>query len=96
MLRPLLFSLHVVSAFAATADQWRNRTIYQVLTDRFATADNSSPPCNTTAAQYGGGSWRGIINRLDYIKDLGFDAIWISPVVANIEGNTAYGQAYHG
>ncbi|KAM5531186.1 hypothetical protein V8D89_015156 [Ganoderma adspersum] len=96
MLRLLLFSLHVVSAFAATAEQWRNRTIYQVLTDRFATSDNSSPRCNVTAAQYCGGTWRGIINRIDYIKDLGFDAIWISPIVANIEGNTPYGQAYHG
>ncbi|PIL26375.1 ATP-binding cassette transporter [Ganoderma sinense ZZ0214-1] len=96
MLPLLLFSLYVVPAFAATADQWRNRTIYQVLTDRFATSDNSSPRCNTTAAQYCGGTWRGIINRIDYIKDLGFDAIWISPVNANIEGNTAYGEAYHG
>ena len=96
MLRLLLFSLHVLSAFAATADEWRTRTIYQVLTDRFATSDNSSPKCNATAAQYCGGTWRGIINRIDYIKDLGFDAIWISPIVANIEDNTAYGQAYHG
>jgi len=27
---------------------------------------------------------------------MGFDAIWISPFVANIEGATAYGEAYHG
>src|SRR5947209_6259637 len=27
---------------------------------------------------------------------MGFDAIYISPVTQNLEGNTSYGQAYHG
>ncbi|KAG6846222.1 hypothetical protein H0H93_015310 [Arthromyces matolae] len=27
---------------------------------------------------------------------MGFDAIWISPVVENVEETTAYGEAYHG
>lgn len=27
---------------------------------------------------------------------MGFDAIYISPVTENLEGNTAYGEAYHG
>jgi len=27
---------------------------------------------------------------------MGFDAIWISPIVKNIEGNTTSGQAFHG
>lgn len=27
---------------------------------------------------------------------MGFDAVWISPVTKNIEGQTAYGEAYHG
>jgi len=33
---------------------------------------------------------QGIINHLDYIASMGFDAIWISPVVANVPGG------YHG
>lgn len=36
------------------------------------------------------------VKHLDYIQGMGFDAIWISPVVGNIEGNTSYGEAYHG
>ena len=27
---------------------------------------------------------------------MGFDAVWISPVVKNVEGTTAYGEAFHG
>jgi len=27
---------------------------------------------------------------------MGFDAIWISPVVATFEGSSAYGEGYHG
>ena len=41
-------------------------------------------------SQYCGGDWQGITQQLSYIKDLGFDAIWISPVVDNIE------PGYHG
>jgi len=35
--------------------------------------------------EYWGGTFQGIINKLDYIKNMGFDAIWISPVVDNIK-----------
>ncbi|TFK84800.1 glycoside hydrolase family 13 protein [Polyporus arcularius HHB13444] len=96
MLRLLAASLLVTYTLAATAAEWRNRTIYQLITDRFATTDNSGPRCWTEERQYCGGTWKGIISKLDYIQDLGFDAIWISPVVANVEGDTVYGQAYHG
>ena len=40
-------------------------------------------------------TYRGIVRKLDYIQHMGFDAIWISPIVQNIE-NTAYGDAFHG
>ena len=68
-------------------EEWKSRSIYQVLTDRFArTQDTGS--CNL--GQYCGGNYQGIINHLDYIKGMGFDAIWISPIVENTEGS------YHG
>ncbi|KAJ3010973.1 hypothetical protein NUW54_g2318 [Trametes sanguinea] len=92
----LLASLLAASAFAASPDQWRNRSIYQLVTDRFATSDGSSPACDTSQRQYCGGTWQGIVKKLDYIQNMGFDAIWISPIVANLEGNTSYGEAYHG
>lgn len=81
---------------AASASDWQKRTIYQVMTDRFATSDGSGPTCNTDDKKYCGGTWKGITNHLDYIQNMGFDAIWISPIVANVQGTTAYGEAFHG
>jgi hypothetical protein len=69
--------------------------LLQVLTDRFA-LEGPGTACATDDRKYCGGSYRGIIDKLDYIQNLGFDAIWISPIVANVEGFTVYGEAYHG
>ncbi|PLB45628.1 alpha-amylase [Aspergillus steynii IBT 23096] len=67
------------------------------MTDRFARTDGStSHGCNTTQGLHCGGTWRGMINQLDYIQDMGFDAVMISPIVKNVEGRAPYGEAYHG
>lgn len=66
------------------------------MTDRFATSDGSAPPCDTSQRQYCNGTWQGVISKLGYIQSMGFDAIWISPVVANLEGETGDGTSYHG
>ena len=68
----------------------------QLVTDRFALANGSGPACNTEDRKYCGGTYQGVVNHLDYIQNMGFDAIWISPVVSNFEGASAYGEAYHG
>jgi alpha-amylase len=65
-------------ANAATPDEWRSRSIYQLLTDRFASP--TSAPC-TDLHSYCGGTWGATSAQLDYIQALGFDSIWISPVV---------------
>lgn len=64
------------------AEAWKKRSIYQVLTDRFAVADygNGGPSCDYKNGKYCGGTWQGIISKLDYIQGMGFDAVWISPV----------------
>jgi alpha-amylase len=36
------------------------------------------------------------MNHLDYIQSMGFDAVWISPISANLEGATSEGEAFHG
>lgn len=64
-------------ASEAKPDYWRSRSIYQIMTDRFATSDNSTPYCDTAQKQYCGGTWRGIINRLDYIKNMSFTAAYM-------------------
>lgn len=76
-------------ALAGNTAQWKQCSVYQVLTDRFYRTDGSKNAC-TNLSKYCGGSFKGMQSQLDYIKGMGFDAIWISPVVEN----TANG--YHG
>lgn len=65
------------SAYAASADEWRGKSIYQIVTDRFALADGSAPACNVGERLYCGGTYAGIMNKLSYIQNMGFDAIWM-------------------
>lgn len=39
------------------------------------------------------GDFKGLIEKLDYIKDLGFTAIWVTPPVENRSGLDYHG--YH-
>ncbi|KAK8844591.1 hypothetical protein IAR55_006438 [Kwoniella newhampshirensis] len=82
-------------ARAATKDEWRSRSIYQLITDRFAPPSDNTP-CALGDRSYCGGTWQTVISKLDYIQGMGFDAIWISPTALNLEGFTEYGEAYHG
>lgn len=49
---------------------------------------------------YHGGDFKGIIDNLDYLVDMGFTAIWITPSVKQAEGRFYYGDyeasAFHG
>ncbi|KAI9684981.1 MAG: hypothetical protein M1820_010854 [Bogoriella megaspora] len=92
-----LLAFWALNTQAADAADWRSRSIYQVLTDRFARADGSTTAtCNTGDRAYCGGSWNGIANQLSYIKNMGFTAIWISPITLNLQGSTGDGTSYHG
>ena len=73
--------------YCKSKEEWKPRSIYQILTDRFARTSDTGW-CNYS--QYCGGNYRGLISKLDYIKGMGFDAIWISPIIENTEGS------YHG
>ena len=89
-MRAITFFIFVLLSTYVTSkskDEWKTRSIYQILTDRFArTSDTGS----CTLSQYCGGNYQGIINHLDYIQGMGFNAIWISPIVEN------YAGSYHG
>lgn len=73
--------LTVIGALASLADaatpaEWRSRSIYQIVTDRFARTDGSTTAaCNTGDRVYCGGTYQGIINQLDYIQGMGFTAV---------------------
>ena len=69
--------LPAVTVYAATAAQWRGRIVYQVLTDRFSRTDGSTTSaCDPSAQVYCGGTWQGIIDKLDYIQNMGFTAVY--------------------
>jgi alpha-amylase len=85
----LVLASVAISAYSKTAEEWKTRTIYQVLTDRFAREDGSTADCHDLGA-YCGGTYKGILKNLDYIKGMGFNAIWLSPIIKNREGG------YHG
>ncbi|KAL1887106.1 hypothetical protein Sste5346_010437 [Sporothrix stenoceras] len=93
-----LLSLSLLKgASALSPAEWRQQSIYFLLTDRFARTDNStSATCDTNARLYCGGSWQGVINQLDYIQGMGFTAVWITPVTGQFYENTGDGSSYHG
>ncbi|WVQ81856.1 hypothetical protein IAT38_003983 [Cryptococcus sp. DSM 104549] len=74
----------------------RSRSVYQVITDRFARPSSATGDCTPSARTYCGGTWAALADKLDYIQGMGYDTIWISPVVSNIGGTTGLGEAYHG
>ena len=71
-----------------TKEEWKTRSIYQIVTDRFSRTNGDSSGCDLR--NYCGGTFTGIKNNLDYISGMGFNAIWISPIIENTDG------AYHG
>jgi len=83
----------VGGVWAHTASEWKSRTIYQVLTDRFASETSSSWSACSDLSKYCGGTWAGIESKLDYIAGMGFNAIWISPMPENM-GNDYHGYAF--
>lgn len=82
-------AMMLAAANAGDTAAWKQRSVYQVLTDRFAREDGSTNAC-TSLSNYCGGNYQGMIQQLDYIQGMGFDAIWISPIVDNID------NGYHG
>ncbi len=91
ILKISIFISLIILCISANADEWKKRAIYQLMTDRFATSGEEKL-CNVTLNNYCGGDHKGIENHLDYITEMGWDAIWISPIVKNAEGSY---HSYH-
>ena len=79
----------------------REESIYFVMTTRFYDGDSGnnvhcwddSQAGNPDADPAWRGDFKGLADKLDYIKALGFSAIWITPVVTNGSGYDYHG--YH-
>lgn len=112
----ILSAVISLSAFppvsVSAADSLRGESVYQIMVDRFYDG-NASNNATGEAFRYTentqddfrymhGGDWQGIIDKIAYIKNMGYTAIWISPVsdpqlwgVPDANG-TQWPTAYHG
>jgi cyclomaltodextrin glucanotransferase len=112
-------SVHAGQSESPVSEDYRARTIYFLLADRFHPHQPYSPyvdpqypdAINTVDCfvdsctdevefrKYWGGDIGGIIQQLDYLRDLGASALWVTPLMENVrayEGGTGYGTGYHG
>ena len=69
-------------------ESWRDAVLYFVITDRFADGDpgNDQNVDVNAKGTFHGGDLKGLTEHLDEIADLGVTALWITPVVKNIDG----------
>ncbi|MFG2283512.1 carbohydrate binding domain-containing protein [Streptomyces asoensis] len=81
----------------------RKDPIYFVLTARFYDGDTTNDRGGSQHVKSGNaanndpmfrGDFKGLVEKLDYIKALGFSAVWITPVVLNRSDYDYHG--YHG
>jgi len=81
---------------------WRDEIIYFVMTDRFVDGDpsNNRDVDRSHKGAFHGGDFAGLRSKLGYLQELGVTAIWITPVVDQID-HPVHGAgfpdwAYHG
>lgn len=70
----------------------QDEIIYMIMVDRFQNGDskNDKDANLNNPLAYHGGDFKGITTKLDYLKEMGFTAIWLTPIFENTE------EGYHG
>jgi alpha-amylase len=105
-----LLLLEPVKAAKAAPFSWDQASVYFLLTDRFHNGDPANDHSfgrqkdgQDEVATWHGGDFKGLTEKLDYIKSLGMNAIWITPMVEQVHGFIGGGEqgnfpfyAYHG
>lgn len=92
--------------FLYTRDiEFRQETIYFIVVDRFYDGDpanNEGPnpelydPEGKDWGKYWGGDLQGVIEKLDYLKDMGVTAVWLTPLFEQVEALFVEQAAIHG
>ncbi|WP_040950192.1 alpha-glycosidase [Gorillibacterium massiliense] len=78
--------IHAIDVF--TPPEWaKNAVFYQIFPERFCNGDPSNDPENVepwgsapTYTNYMGGDLKGVQDHLDYLQDLGVNAIYFTPL----------------
>ncbi|MFE8696330.1 alpha-amylase family glycosyl hydrolase [Cytobacillus sp. FJAT-53684] len=88
----LLFYALPVGAAEKEDRKWQDESIYFLMVDRFNNGDlgNDNQVDVKDPNAYHGGDFQGIIDKLDYIKDMGFTSIWLNSILDNED------KGYHG
>ncbi|MGI0483210.1 alpha-amylase family glycosyl hydrolase [Geminocystis sp. CENA526] len=85
--------------------EFRQETIYFIIVDRFLDGDDrNNPGFNPNLydlsrhywGKYWGGDIQGIIDKLDYLKNMGITALWISPLFEQVESLQFDNAPMHG
>ncbi|MEL6926251.1 MAG: alpha-amylase family glycosyl hydrolase, partial [Bacteroidota bacterium] len=77
-----------------TENAWfKNATAYHLLIDRFAGVPAENYAFSDQPV-FCGGKLSAIIDRLDYLQDLGIDTLWLSPFMQSTPNEDAY-HGYH-
>jgi len=67
-----------------SAPEWtRNAILYHIYLDRFYPGDGRAWNPVTHVSDFHGGTLRGVIDKLDYLHNLGVNTLWLSPLFAS-------------
>lgn len=87
-----------------TPDWVKNAVFYQIFPDRFAKGEMNAIPYTVpleawhevpTLQGYKGGNLWGVIEKLDYLKDLGINAIYFTPIFQSASNHRYHTHDYY-
>ncbi|HSF29387.1 MAG TPA: glycoside hydrolase family 13 protein [Candidatus Tectomicrobia bacterium] len=87
-----------------TPDWVKHAVFYQIFPDRFARSLRSPLPPGIQLRPWGsppeqqgfqGGDLRGIVDKLDYVRDLGVTALYLTPIFASASNHRYHPYDYH-
>lgn len=94
------------SVLEQSSDDYQKDVIYFLFVDRFSDGDSTNnaglnpaqyDSTKTNWKKYWGGDLQGVNNKLDYLRNLGINSIWVTPLVEAIDTPTNAGDSpYHG
>jgi hypothetical protein len=81
---------------------WRDHWIYFLMIDRFnnptvgpaSTRQNPAVGFDQPFGEFQGGTFDGVMQQLDYIRQLGAGAIWLTPVLENCQYEKGTAMAF--